>query len=265
MICILCVLLLVLWVFWVIYSARSSLSISSLETFKTKNRRYEIVVARYKEDVTYLVDDPLFQPFYIRLYNKGDPIQDPRVLSRCKVIDLPNVGKCDHTYLHHIVENYDHLSDVTVFLPASCYHIDERRERLTRTIQHALEHKISAFIAADTGMPIQDHPGLKDFVLDVWETTYTANKDEKSYELLPANPRPFGAWMKKHFPANTNTFLVYNGIFASSREDIQHTSREKYKELCEEIGHHKNPEAGHYIERAWITLFSPIQRESVIS
>jgi hypothetical protein len=232
---------------------------------QTKSVEFEIVVARYKEDVSYLVDDPVFQPFYIRIYNKGDPITDPRILQRCEVIPLPNVGKCDHTYLHHIVENYDQLADVTLFLPASCYFIEDRKDRLMRTIQHTVDHKISAFIAVDATMPIQDHPGLKDFVLDTWETSYAANKDEKSYELLPATTRPFGAWMKKHFPENTNTYSVYNGIFSASKQDIQHTPLEKYKEICGEIDHHKNPEAGHYIERAWISLFTPIQKESLLS
>jgi hypothetical protein len=29
---------------------------------------------------------------------------------------LANVGRCDHTYLHHIVERYEALADGTLFL-----------------------------------------------------------------------------------------------------------------------------------------------------
>ena len=36
-----------------------------------------------------------------------------------KVISLKNLGKCDHTYFHHIVNNYNKLADVTIFLPGS--------------------------------------------------------------------------------------------------------------------------------------------------
>ena len=32
---------------------------------------------------------------------------------------LPNVGRESHTYLHHIVANYDHLASVTVFTQGS--------------------------------------------------------------------------------------------------------------------------------------------------
>lgn len=39
-----------------------------------------------------------------------------------RVVCLPNVGRCDHTYLHHLDAEYDGESgdaDVTLFVPAS--------------------------------------------------------------------------------------------------------------------------------------------------
>jgi hypothetical protein len=36
-----------------------------------------------------------------------------------KIVNLPNVGKCDHTYLYHIINNYNNLSKILVFLPGS--------------------------------------------------------------------------------------------------------------------------------------------------
>ena len=32
---------------------------------------------------------------------------------------LDNVGRCDHTYLYHIIKHYDNLSDINIFIPAS--------------------------------------------------------------------------------------------------------------------------------------------------
>jgi hypothetical protein len=62
----------------------------------------DVVVARYNEDTTWM--SALFHP-RIFVYNKGDG-PEPR---------LPNVGREAHTYLHHILENYDRLPDWTFF------------------------------------------------------------------------------------------------------------------------------------------------------
>ena len=61
----------------------------------------QFVIARYKEDINYLYK---FKNDNILVYNKG-----PEINTTYPVIKLSNVGKCDHTYLYHIIENYDNL------------------------------------------------------------------------------------------------------------------------------------------------------------
>eukprot|EP00928_Gymnodinium_smaydae_P062653 TRINITY_DN4646_c0_g1_i1.p1 TRINITY_DN4646_c0_g1~~TRINITY_DN4646_c0_g1_i1.p1 ORF type:complete len:702 (-),score=97.77 TRINITY_DN4646_c0_g1_i1:121-2226(-) len=69
----------------------------------------EIVLAQYDESITW--SDPYAS---IRtVYCKGPP---PEGAEGC--VRLPNVGREGHTYLHHIVENYDNLADWTVFSQA---------------------------------------------------------------------------------------------------------------------------------------------------
>ena len=65
----------------------------------------EIVISRYNEDIQWTEKYKQF----VTIYNKGnDPIDD--------AISLINVGREAHTYLHHIVHNYDNLADYTCFL-----------------------------------------------------------------------------------------------------------------------------------------------------
>ena len=64
-----------------------------------------------------LLEFPFNQFTYI-VYNKGEN-QDFEKKNVSKIIDLPNVGRCDHTYLYHIVTNYNRLSDIIVFFPGS--------------------------------------------------------------------------------------------------------------------------------------------------
>lgn len=73
----------------------------------------EIVVARYNEDLSWINEYPFNQFEYI-VYNKGD--NNNFVKTNVKeIVRLPNVGRCDHTYLYHIVANYDNLSNIIVF------------------------------------------------------------------------------------------------------------------------------------------------------
>jgi hypothetical protein len=67
----------------------------------------EIVIARYNENLDWLKNlDPKIK---ITIYNKGpENINYP-------YIKLQNNGRETHTYLYHIVNNYNKLSDLTIF------------------------------------------------------------------------------------------------------------------------------------------------------
>ena len=68
-----------------------------------------VIVAAYKEDLEWTKN--------IRhktiVYNKSD--KDVPKSKNVEVISLPNLGRESQTYLHHIVENYDNLSEITIF------------------------------------------------------------------------------------------------------------------------------------------------------
>jgi hypothetical protein len=65
-----------------------------------------IVVARYQEDVSWTKEFS-----NVIVYNKGE------ALGACyNEIKLNNVGREAHTYFKHICDNYDKLSEYTVFL-----------------------------------------------------------------------------------------------------------------------------------------------------
>jgi hypothetical protein len=68
-----------------------------------------VVVARYNEDVNwaFAYND------IVTLYNKGDRIHD---LNFDTIINIENIGREGHTYLHHIIENYNKLSSRVAFL-----------------------------------------------------------------------------------------------------------------------------------------------------
>ena len=61
----------------------------------------ELVVARYQEDLRWLGNIP--QQIQTRVYDKSPDG------------NLPNIGREAHTYLHHIVNHYDELAELTIF------------------------------------------------------------------------------------------------------------------------------------------------------
>ena len=53
------------------------------------------------------------------VYDKSDDISSLATGIAGKVVRLPNLGRESHTYLQHIVRNYDSLAAVTVFSQAT--------------------------------------------------------------------------------------------------------------------------------------------------
>jgi hypothetical protein len=78
------------------------------------NATTTLVCARYNEDLTWLL--PLKNES-ILIYNKGEDNIDN--FPENKIIKLPNLGREGGTYLHHIIANYDNLSDYTLFTQAN--------------------------------------------------------------------------------------------------------------------------------------------------
>ena len=73
------------------------------------------IVARYKEDVRW-IRDTIPQEYRVILYNKGDDLSNGEIHPNGTVRNVTNEGRETETYLRFIIENYDNLPDVMVFL-----------------------------------------------------------------------------------------------------------------------------------------------------
>jgi hypothetical protein len=78
----------------------------------------EIVVARYNEDISWLLKLPSI--WKITVYNKGGPLP-PRIHTHpnLTVIPLQNKGREAETIAHHLLHRYDSAADLTIFLQGS--------------------------------------------------------------------------------------------------------------------------------------------------
>jgi len=100
---------------WMIGQFVAGLSVVSLGSLAAPSPRTDIVLAHYNEDVAWVRQYIGRQNVDVRIYSKAEQLLE---LEGATVLPLANFGRESHTYLHHIVHNYDNLADWTVFSQA---------------------------------------------------------------------------------------------------------------------------------------------------
>ena len=239
---------------------------SQKESLENKTN-LQIVIARYNEDLEWLKEPP-FNQYPVIVYNKGpndNYYHAPNIIQNIK---LPNIGRCDHTYLYHIIEKYDNLADVTVFLPGSAQ-MNTKINKAKNQVKYCAEYNNTVFITNIQDMNSYHKNGVKNelyhFQLDDWNSSDETNKQlNTEAKLLPATIRPFGKWYDEHFPNIHIKLVNYGGIFGISKKHIIQHPKSYYEKLIGELNTHSNPEAGHYFERAWVAVFYPNEDAVII-
>lgn len=224
-----------------------------------KNLNIKIIISRYNEDLKWTLEDPFNQYKYI-VYNKGDNDNFEKQNVE-KIIQLPNVGKCDHTYLYHIIDNYHNLSDITVFLPGSV-DLPYKRRIAVKILKEINDRNNAVFISLNENDIKKSYYNLK---LDTYRTKHNQNNSKNDeYILKKSLIRPFGLWFENMFGNIKVNCLIYYGVFSIHKEDIIQHPVSRYQTLIKELSDHSNPEVGHYFERSWCAIFHPLKKTDVI-
>ena len=197
-------------------------------------KEFEIVVARYNEDISWLL------PYEdcVTIYNKGNDC--------ClDTIVLPNVGRESHTYLWHIINNYDNLSTKTLFTQGSTNdHNNFPIAKYMSDENFTINLDIRG-INAKNGYGHLRHIGkwLKEYQSgDMLKEKFTF----KDWWLL---------YIKKNLPNLQHFFFSQGAIFSIKSHKIKRNTIEYYKKLITCVDNHKHPESCHYFERAWFYIF----------
>jgi hypothetical protein len=225
----------------------------------------EIVVSRYNENLEWLKEEP-FSDYPVIVYNKGPNDDFYKAPNITKTVSLENVGRCDHTYLYHIIQNYDQLSDITVFLPGSV-EMENKYSKSRMTILEGAKHN-NTIILKEHGTlysPNGVKNDLYNFTLDEWKSSDDRNRLlNTEYKLLPATTRPFGKWYEEHFPYVNIEYATFLGILCIHKKHILQHPKSYYENLIQELNTHSNPEVGHYFERSWMAVFHPLDDASIV-
>ena len=216
----------------------------------------EIIIARFNEDLRWTQEVP-FNIFHYIVYNKGN--NDNFIKTNVKqIINIENVGKNDHTYLYHIIENYNNLSNITVFFPGSL-NLDYKKIKAKIILNNIIKSNYStAYFAGHYHQNIKEV--FNNFTLNKWETTDKKNLLLNNESALQKSEiRPYGKWYTHFFGNIQAHWTTMCGIFSIDKRDIIQNPIEHYQRLLQTVNTHSNPEAGHYMERSWCAIFYPLK------
>ena len=203
-----------------------------------------IIVARYNEDVDWLSK---YKDFKITIYNKGKNL---RKNDFSNIIELENVGRESHTWLYHIVENYEKLNDYNIFLQAQ---IDDLNCMAYRNPNDYIKNIDKyGFSVSRFGLLTPFH----------WSWNVGVDKDHRYKSKwinkeISRSKLGFRNFSKKLFP-NIPLFVAtsYGGCFAVKKETIKQHDILFYKKLLRILSNNKNPIEGHFMERLWCYIFT---------
>ena len=200
---------------------------------------YEIVIARYNEPIDYWQD---YLPIST-IYNKGkNNLQHTNII-------LDNVGRESHTYLYHIINNWDNLAETTLFTQCNM----------------SMEHKpfpIPIYLLSHYDMTIHLWNHDIDFIgHQPWGFIKHSRKWLQEYNNNHMNKSKysFGQWWDNFLtidkPLLTEFKWSHGGIFSIKKNQIKKKPLQYYQKLITTIENHINPEEGHYFERSWYYIF----------
>jgi hypothetical protein len=247
----------------------------------------EIVVARYNENLDWLKKIKKSKDIKITVYNKGPSDID------VPFIQLPNIGRESHTYLYHIINNYDKLADQTIFCQGdSIFHspdfldlINKYRTKFepvqpltafySEAIDRQLEQPPKPVVEATKNLWINGKARVHVEYMDnnftpIYPYFYTDIMIQKLVEKFKSvygiqNPFKFNVerFRLKNVDLDYLFPMSYAAIFAVNKEAIQDNSVDFYNNIMSILIYDIRPgvfdkpmDQGLFLERLWLTIFN---------
>lgn len=242
---------------------------------------HEVVISRYSENLHWTKYLP---QNIITIYNKGNEISKCEIeeesLKRKRqlnIMHIPNIGREGHTYLYHIMLNYNNLCKRTTFLQGnSLEHSPDLLELLYLSTYYTSCQSLSLYYNRFQSIPpfeienkytynifgaryavyrISDDLQIPGFV-DVGITEV-----QKHYARKYSTKHIISHFLNKTFEKNIKNNdipFAFSGLFSVLREKILSYESLHYKRVCSELLSENDQGSyhGYILERCWLYLFS---------
>lgn len=210
-----------------------------------------LVINRFNENVDWIEK---YKDIKIIIYNKGNKLELNK--ENVSIINRENLGRESETYLHHIIENYHDLSDLTIFTQA-----------------HPFDNIPSFFEFLNSDLLKKEYTNYFNW--------YGKNNDvcDKNgspgiYPISSGHPNEFNRTLEiiynevfnKECPSTIK--FKPNASFSVSKDLILKRSKKIYQKLLSYLIYPEqndyegifkyNPYEGHIIERMWGLIFNEV-------
>jgi hypothetical protein len=242
------------------------------------DQRTLVVVSHFKENLTWVDEIPAHMEVVI--YSKGglpvEAVTAGLVREVTATSSLKNVGREAHSMLHHILQFYDDLHDVMVFLPGNSgrhpWRIDSTNELLSNNWQQLL-HAGGCCCKKNDNATLGDGPLLELTAEATTGKLWRLPSDPsnrvgiKDGRIRRAKHRPLGNWLRHYFTQSSVDWVeaqvargkdprrCYNGVVAVHKDRILRWPKEVYQKINNELGQHHNPESLYFMEQLWFLLW----------
>ena len=228
------------------------------------NKTIQIVISRFNEDLKWTLSPPFNKYKYI-VYNKNPDNDDYEKTNVIKNINIKNQGKCDHTYLYHVVHNYDSLKDITIFLPGCIDAATFKYQKAQLLLEYIGNYNQSFFITdyySSQGLFDEFYYFKVDNYKSMSQSNLTQNDD---LGFRRSKIRPYGKWFQSHFNTKVHNVSLF-GIFSINKNDILQHPKARYYNLMKslECDTCVNDELSHYFEKSWEAVFYPLTETKII-
>ena len=220
-----------------------------------------LVIARYKENISWMHKINNFNEIFIynKFKNYTDENEDLKTTSpsahlkivhqngiikkKTKKYRVPNVGRESHTYLYHIVHNYDNLNDYTLFCQGNPLdHSNNLIELCNVQINYMLDKvdQENIYFLGNTG-----YEGVNGIYAPKWNLA--SIPIYYFFDLL------FGERLDVYDILK----FYFGGQFVTSKKIIHSRPLSFYKFLLKLVSYDTNPIEAYILERFWQFIFDP--------
>lgn len=230
----------------------------------------DLVIAYYNESeyINTFINYANKYKYFIHLYNKGDTnikFSD-NVSINYKIHKLQNIGQATHTYLYHIIENYDKLSNITIFMLGSAFRDKSKSEKAHWLLNNA--NKCKGFSAKRIWLSDIDDYNWELPYYDIFNynnSNIKENSIRTKTKMIRANNIPLGKWIEKNTYFNLPNKRFYRTskcMFALTKDVILQKPLSFYKNLIKQLELDSTKlEVIHFFERSWICIFLEPNKE----
>lgn len=206
------------------------------------NKDIDLVIAHFTESLCWINRLNQNQILNIYLYTKSDILIDPITFPvSIKQIFLSNIGREAHTYLYHIINNYDKLPDYLFFLQGRPNLNIESINRILCTDKQNQSYYSNNYRSVDEWFLDDKNKILK------W----------KNINLLDTK-LSFMDWFSKYIDIKIPKLpykIYFESNFFISKTYILSRPISYYQNLIKQLPTN-NTEAAHFLERSWYYIFN---------